>query len=83
MGRIKEYFYNTECDCCGAICNEETWYSDEVCADEDLIDHNWIKRGGKYYCECCWELDDNDNVVTADGKVWDGDTDELIAELKK
>lgn len=30
------------------------------------------------YCPDCWELDDDDNIVTKDGKVWDWDTGEFL-----
>lgn len=83
MGRVKEYFYNTECDCCGSLCNDEYWRVDETYADEDLQQYDWIKRGDKYYCPNCWHYDENDNVETADGRVWDDKTDELIAEIIK
>lgn len=83
MARVKEYFYNTVCDCCGELCNGEYWRVDETYADEDLGDNNWIERGGKYYCPNCWHYDENNDIVTADGKVWSGEDDSLIAELKK
>lgn len=32
---ISERFYNIECDCCGALANEELWRVDEEGAKED------------------------------------------------
>lgn len=77
---IKEYFYNIQCDCCGiSIGNEELWHVDEEGAKEDAYDYGEFKHlGGKDYCPNCWELDDNDNIKTKDGKVFDGETEKEI-----
>lgn len=77
---VKEYFYNVECDCCHAIADEELWHVEESYAKEIAAESNWKELGGKHYCPKCWHYDDDDNIVTNDGKVWDYDTEELISD---
>ena len=81
MSVIKEYFYNVKCDCCGQhLGNEELWRADEQGAKDDAYndDGGFINLGGKDYCPSCYQIDENDNYVTKDGKVFDGDTQEEI-----
>lgn len=80
---VKEYFYNIQCDCCKALANEELWRVDEEGAKEDADESGWYTLGGKHYCPNCVKIDDENNIITADGKVWDGDTYELIRCLKE
>lgn len=75
---VKEYFYNVKCECCNALVDEDLWDGDEDGAKEKLYDSDWKTLGGKHYCPDCWHYDENDNIVTKDGKVWDEDTEELI-----
>lgn len=74
------------CDGCG-----ETFRTDEgfVCyaddADGDLIWgeaqlSGWIELNGKCYCSSCWSYDDDGNILTKDGRKFDGDTHEEIKE---
>lgn len=43
------------------------------------LDENGFKElGGKHYCGCCWYYDDDDNIVTKDGRKFNGDTEEEI-----
>lgn len=87
MSVIKEYFYNVQCDCCGvSLGNEELWQPDEQGAKDYAYgeDGGFIHLGGKDYCPSCYEIDENDNYVTKDGKVFDGDTqEEIIKEVGK
>lgn len=80
MATVKEYFYNVKCDHCGAILDDEYWvnepYEPRLCDSYE----GWRMLGKKDYCPNCWHYDDNDNIVTADGKVWDEDTEEEIKE---
>lgn len=78
MSVIKEYFYNVKCDCCGHLANEEFWTTDKDSAKSDAQDAEFINLGGKDYCPSCYKIDENDNYVTKDGKVFDGDTQEEI-----
>lgn len=73
MSELKEYFYNIKCDVCGCLCDDELWTDSQgikTIADES----GWIKLGGKDYCQDCWEYDENGDIVTADGKLWDIET---------
>jgi len=73
---IKEYFYNVECDCCGNLANEEFWRTDEEGAKEDAQEAEFLVLGDKCYCPECYHYDDDDNIVTKDGKKFNGDTRE-------
>lgn len=73
---IKEYFYNAECDCCGNLANEELWRTDEGGAKEDAQEADFLVLGDKFYCPECYHYDDDDNIVTKDGKKFNGDTHE-------
>lgn len=79
---IKEYFYNIECDCCKTLADDSLWCADPEGAKEVADDNSWRTLGGKHYCPKCWHYDDNDNVCTNDGNVWDDDTEKLISTLK-
>lgn len=81
---IKEYFYNVQCDCCGiGLGNEDLWRNDEEGAKEDAFDNGGFKHlGGKDYCPSCWQYDDDDNIVTKDGRKFDGDTEEEIKLIR-
>jgi len=39
---------------------------------------DWKHLGGHDYCHDCWQWDDDDNIVTKDGRKFDGDTYERI-----
>ena len=79
MATLKEYFYNVKCDCCSKLADEESYQNEEgIIRGEIMPEENWKTLGGKDYCPDCWYYDDDDNIVTADGYVWDGDTYELI-----
>jgi len=77
---VKEYFFNIECDCCKALADEELWHVEECTAKEVASENEFMHLGGKDYCPKCWKHDDEDNIVTKDGKVWDEDTEKLIRE---
>lgn len=77
MSIVKEYFYNMQCDCCGGLDDDEYWTVDEVHARENAESGDWINRGGRDYCSNCWRYNEDDDIETKDGKVWDGKTDEL------
>lgn len=67
-------FYNIRCDGCGRLLDEETWWDDrEALTSTTLCDCNWIGcEGGRHYCDECWHYDDDDNIVTSDGRRWTG-----------
>lgn len=80
---VKENFYNVECDCCHCLADEDTWCVKERDVKDVMLNNDWRELGGKHYCPDCWKLDDDDNIVTKDGKVWDGDTGELIKNIEE
>ncbi|MBQ9532424.1 MAG: hypothetical protein IJR71_00455 [Prevotella sp.] len=77
MIRQKEFF-NIECDHCESMLGEE-WWDDKEATESLLEECGWKKLGDRHYCEDCWEYDDDDNIVTKDGRKFDGDTLQEIA----
>ena len=80
MSIIKEYFYNIECDVCGECADVTCWHTDPDAAKLYLDENGFKELGGKHYCGCCWYYDDDDNIVTKDGRKFNGDTEEEIHE---
>lgn len=81
---IDRQFHNIKCDACGQLIDDETWW-DEKDAMPAIIDEcGWIEcEGGRHYCNECWEYDDDDNIVTKDGRKWeDYDHKEILPEHK-
>lgn len=76
---IKEApFYNVSCDVCGNDA-DEMWWSNMEDAEMVAFDNADFKfLGGKHYCPECWNYDDDDNIVTKDGRVFDGETEEKL-----
>ena len=77
---IDKTFHNIQCDHCGALIDEETWWDDkEALTTIILPECGWIEcEGGRHYCEECWNRDDDDNIITKDGRKWDDDTHKEI-----
>ena len=75
---VKEYFYNIKCDCCGTLASKDYWQVDEENAKEDADCAEFFNLGGKHYCQNCYRYDENDRIVTKDGRVFDEDTLEEI-----
>ena len=78
MSIIKEYFYNIECDVCGECADVTCWHTDPDTAKLYLDENGFKELGGKHYCGDCWHYDDDDNIVTKDGRKFNGDTEEEI-----
>ena len=78
MSLLKEYFYNIKCDVCGCLCDDELWNTDSQGIKTIADESGWIKLGGKDYCQDCWKYDEDDNIITSDGKRWNGKTYEEI-----
>ena len=78
MSLLKEYFYNIKCDVCGFLCDNELWHTDSQGIKEIVDESGWIKLGGKDYCQDCWKYDEDDNIITSDGKRWNGETYEEV-----
>lgn len=76
---VKANCHNVKCDCCGRIANEEVWSVDETEARQDAMEnHFFLRIDGKDYCPDCYHYDDNDRIITKDGRVFDGETFEEI-----
>lgn len=74
---IEATFYNEKCDVCGNLADEEMWQNEPIrCHLEGGM--HWQHLGGKDYCPDCWHWDDNDNIVTADGKIWTEDGELIV-----
>ena len=67
---IDRLFHNIQCDGCGELLDEETWYDDKDAIHTILDECGWIECEGRHYCDKCWEYDDDDNIVTKDGRKW-------------
>lgn len=74
---VQATFYNEKCDICGSLADEEMWQNEPIRSNLECGSH-WQHLGDKDYCPDCWHYDDNDNIVTADGHIWDEDTQQLI-----
>ena len=70
---IDRTFHNIQCDHCGALLDEETWWDDKEALTTNILPEcGWIEcEGGRHYCEECWTHDDDDNIITKDGRKWD------------
>lgn len=67
---IDRIFYNIQCDHCGELLDDETWYDDKDACRSILDECGWIECEGRHYCDQCWHIDDDDNIVTGDGRKW-------------
>ena len=68
---VDRQFHNIKCDACGRLIDDETWWDDkDALTTQILNDCNWIECEGRHYCDECWEHDDDDNIVTKDGRKW-------------
>lgn len=78
-----------ECDVCGEhFVNDEGFacYTDDPRGDlimDEARTAGWHEFGGKVYCPDCWKWDDDDNIVTKDGRRFDGETyDEILPPVE-
>lgn len=77
---IDRQFYNIKCDHCGALLDEDLWCDDKDALTTILNECNWIECEGRHYCDECWRHDDDDNIVTKDGRKWtDYDHKEIMS----
>jgi hypothetical protein len=82
---IERKFQNIKCDHCGALLDEEMWCDDPDALRGILSECGWIEcDGGRHYCDECWRHDDDDNIVTDDGRKWDDyDHKEILSEEQR
>ena len=74
---VSDTFYNVKCDSCGAMLND-MWYQESETTEAALEECGWMKLGERHYCEDCWTRDDDDNIVTDDGRKYDDYTHKEI-----
>ena len=74
---VKEYFFNRQCDCCGALLDEELWHNEAQSLNDVASEADWKHLGGRDYCHDCWEWDDDDNIVTKDGRKFTEDGERI------
>lgn len=64
---VKEVkMFTVICDSCGKDVCDGTDYSgwnDEQYIEEVAKEANWIKLEDIHYCDNCYELDDDDNII--------------------
>lgn len=79
---VDRQFHNIKCDACGGLIDDETWWDDKEALTTQILDEcGWIEcEGGRHYCDECWSRDDDDNIVTKDGRKWDDDTHKEIKQ---
>ena len=71
---VDRQFHNIKCNAGGRLIDDETRGNDkDALTTQILNDCNWIECEGRHYCDECWEYDDDDNIVTKDGRKWTGD----------
>ena len=75
--QVKEYFFNRQCDCCGALLDEEIWHNEPQSLNDVASETDWKHLGGRDYCHDCWEWDDDDNIQTKDGRRFTEDGDRI------
>lgn len=76
---IDRQFYNIQCDHCGKLLDEETWWGEKDLVEGLILDEcGWIECEGRHYCDECWSRDDDDNIVTKDGRKWTDDDHKRI-----
>ena len=62
----KVEMYTIVCDNCGediGATQEYSCWNDEVYAEQNAGDSDWLKEDGKHYCPKCYSYDDNDQLV--------------------
>lgn len=73
----KQEFFNIECDSCGSMLDDENWWDDKETTESLLHECGWKKLGDRHYCPDCWAYDDDDNIVTKDGRKFTEDGEEI------
>ena len=81
---VDRQFHNIKCDYCGRLLDEETWWDDkDALTTQILPECGWIECKDRHYCDECWTwVDDDKNIVTEDGRKWDGDTHKEILSYR-
>ena len=74
---VKEYFFNRQCDCCGAILDDELWHNEKSTLNDVASESDWQRLEGRDYCRDCWEWDDEDHIITKDGRKFTEDGERI------
>ena len=69
--KVSELFYNVKCDCCGELLDPEMWYEEDDPIGQIYDEEGWKHFGDKDYCMECWQWNDEDCIVTKDGRIFD------------
>ena len=68
--KVEKRYYNIKCDCCGQLLDPDSYWDDGL--EEMAEECSWkALEPDKHYCPDCYEWDDEDHLVTKDGKKWD------------
>ena len=68
--KVERRYYNIKCDCCGQLLDPDSYWDDGL--EEMAEECSWkALEPDKHYCPDCYEWDDEDHLVTKDGKKWD------------
>ena len=79
MSILEQNFFNIQCDFCRCLCSDE-WFPDSQDIKYIAEAADWYILGDKCYCPDCWKYDENDNIITKDGKKWNSKTYKEIKE---
>lgn len=66
MAIDKQEAYSLECDGCknGFENNSGfTIFIDEQCMLEDAYNSDWTEKDGKHYCDNCYTINDDDEII--------------------
>ena len=77
---LQETFYNKKCDCCGVKLDDEHYWQEREAIDQMMHEEGWKHLGGQDYCHDCWQWDDDDNIVTKDGRKFTEAGEEIKTE---
>ena len=67
--KVEKRYYNIKCDCCGQLLDPDSYWDDGL--EEMAEECSWkALEPDKHYCPDCYEWDDEDHLVTKDGKKW-------------
>lgn len=64
----KVEMYTVVCDNCGVdigVTQEYSCWNDELYAQENAMENEWLKEGDKHYCPKCYSYDDDNLIIRA------------------
>ena len=84
--KIKSECYSIKCDCCGETFETGAGYAcyvddpDGFLIWSDACASGWQAVGDKHFCDNCWNRDDDDNIITKDGRKFTENGEEIKEE---